>query len=831
MSWPLAGQAADYLANARGALQKGDLKTAQIELRNAVRADPQNASARYMLAQVQLELGDPAAAEQQAREAEARGYDKTQTTPLIGQALLTQNRPADLLRQFQPGGKNPKLDAEIMYDRGAAQIALGQIDDAGKSFAAAEQLNPASVRPWIAGARLALARQDKKAAEDQLGHALAADAKSVEARVLKAQLMAQDKDIPDAMKLLDAVVTDSPPAIPARLMRANLLIATNKMKEAQADDDAVLALLPQNVEGLYLKAVLLHQAGHDDDADTILTRLAPSFENMPRGYYVQALVKEGLHQFDLADDAATKFIAHEPADLGGAKLLARIQFERGRPDLAIDALNKVVAGGHADVQTFDVLARAYASLGQPQAGLDALQKAEAMAPDNVGILTQMSALLLQLDHPGEAMAKLEHAFKLAPQQPEVAEALFLAAIKTGDPDKATAALAEIRGAQGDTPLVQNLDGLLKLTRLDLPSARTVFEAILQKNPDFMPAKVNLARVLAMQGDQAGYEKMLSGILEKHPISEPALTMMTETLMSTGRQDAGLALIERAHAAAPKDARLTQSLGDFYIRAGKPQKALDLVTANSANGQPDPQLLGLQATAQIALKQTDQARTTLTRIVAEQPRNLAARRQLVALLVQAGDNEGARNLVKSGIAAMPNTYQLYLDYALIDLKASGIQTALATADGLYSQNRTFTEALALKGDLYMANNQPAEAVKAYQDAAATAPSATLAVRVAGALVKDGKLDEANKVLENWFAQHPEDLAVAGLLASLQINQQKYAAAKVTLQAILAKQPHDTGSLNNLAWVDQKLGTPEAKTLAEQAYSLGPSPRPRTPWAGS
>ena len=42
---------ADDLADARKAMQKGDLRAAQIDLRNAVRSDPQNAEAHYWLGQ------------------------------------------------------------------------------------------------------------------------------------------------------------------------------------------------------------------------------------------------------------------------------------------------------------------------------------------------------------------------------------------------------------------------------------------------------------------------------------------------------------------------------------------------------------------------------------------------------------------------------------------------------------------------------------------------------------------------------------------------------------------------------------------------------------
>jgi hypothetical protein len=103
--WPLAGHSTDYMAKARNALQKLDLKTAQIELRNAVRADPQNARARFLLARVQLQLGDPVAAEEQARQAQVRGYDPVLTTPLIGVA------PAQGRAIGSAGGPGPDQSA------------------------------------------------------------------------------------------------------------------------------------------------------------------------------------------------------------------------------------------------------------------------------------------------------------------------------------------------------------------------------------------------------------------------------------------------------------------------------------------------------------------------------------------------------------------------------------------------------------------------------------------------------------------------------------------------------------------------------------------------
>ena len=65
--WPSLVQAADYLDDAKRLLQKGDIRAAQIQLRNAVKSDPQNAEAHFQLARVSLELGDPVAAEREAQ--------------------------------------------------------------------------------------------------------------------------------------------------------------------------------------------------------------------------------------------------------------------------------------------------------------------------------------------------------------------------------------------------------------------------------------------------------------------------------------------------------------------------------------------------------------------------------------------------------------------------------------------------------------------------------------------------------------------------------------------------------------------------------------------
>src|SRR5579862_6443412 len=133
---------ADALSDAQAAMQKGDLRTARIDLQNAVDSDPQDADAHYWLGRVSLDLGDPVAAEREARAANDRGFDPHQAVPLLAQAMLAQEKFNDLLKEMQPTGNDAVLDASILVARGYAEFGLRDAGKAQAAFALAEQTAP-----------------------------------------------------------------------------------------------------------------------------------------------------------------------------------------------------------------------------------------------------------------------------------------------------------------------------------------------------------------------------------------------------------------------------------------------------------------------------------------------------------------------------------------------------------------------------------------------------------------------------------------------------------------------------------------------------------------
>jgi putative PEP-CTERM system TPR-repeat lipoprotein len=817
---PIAAHA-DYMSNARDSLKKGDLKSAQIDLRNAIRNDPQNAEAHFLLGRVSFELGDAVAAEREASAARDRGYDPNQAIPLLSQALLAQNKYQKVLDELKPDGRDPNLDAAILVSRGYALIGLKKTDEAQKAFSEAEQTAPNAVEPLLADARLSVAKADLAGAQAKIDQAIAAQPKSAQALLAKAQLLRLKNDGPGAMAVLDDLITTQPTVMQARLDRASLALAMRKNDQAKEDIETVLKGTPGSVQAIYLAAVMEAQAGHWPAADKDLEKISNFVPRIQRAYYLLAVVKEQLGLFEQAEDAARKYLTRFPNDLAAYKVLARVEFAKKRPDMVIEALSKVAASGKADAETYDLLGRAYTATGRSPDAVASFQKAQSMAPADVGLQTRLASARMASGDVDSAVGDLEHTLDLAPKAPAVAEALFFAALASGDMTRAGDALAKVKAAQGENDVTTNLSGLLLLAKTELPAAQTLFEDLVKKSPDFAAGKINLARVLAMRGDQPRAESLLAEVLAKSPAQEPALSMAIFYKMQNGRVAEATTLAEKAQAASPASPQIISTLGELYIRDGKPQKALDFVATLKPPVSNTVPVFSVKAAGFLALGQKKEARETYTELLKLDSAVEGARRQLVALQVDAGDFEAARGTLTAGIANSPKNFQYYEDMAMIDLKATGVEAALSTADRLINQDREFTDLAALRGDIYIAANRPNDAADEFLKAFQAHPSGLLVSRLTAANMRAGRIDTAVKVLTDWTSAHPDDLPALQRLGEIFIASSRYDEAAIYLEKLLDKKPYDAVSLNNLAWIYQQKGDARATETARKAYILAPS----------
>jgi len=816
-------QSHDYLSAARAAMARGDMHTAQIALRAMVRSRPQSAEAHYRLGVVQLQFGDPVAAEKEFKLAQAGGWNNRAVMPLLARAYLAQGRfkeVKDLAVEDLP----PEEAGPLLVTRAMAELGLKDVAQAKTTIAEAERLEPNAVEAPLTAARVALAANDPATADLKIDRALAINPRSVDALLLKGQLQHAHGNYEAAAAAFTAALAVTPDVVNLHLERANTLIALNQFQKAREDVDAVIKVDGRNPLANYFLTVLLAHAGDWQGADTALQNISPVISRFPRGEYFQALVKINLGQTAQATDAATKYVARSPTDIAGYKLLAGIYARSHQPQQMIPVLTKAMDAGLVDVELLELLSNAYIQTGQTPLALQTLDKAARLASDNSEVLERIAGIRLGIGDAGGAEVNLTRSLELTPNKTGLGEQLVMAALAAGDVDKADAELEKLRQQPNTEPAkIGNLLGLIRLERFDLDGARAAFEGALSADPTSTAARLNLAKVLAQQGRNADAEKLLLTLLNKEPANAPALAAISGILLAENKADQLVALMEAARKAVPGNIGLTVALADLLANTGETRKAYALIDALPKDQAGLPGVLIARARLQEALGMDREAQGTYRQELTGNPTDIETRRRLADLLVRAKDVDEAKAVLSRGLETSPGNALLLQTMVAIDFRVGGLDAGLATANELARNAANLPAARLLKGGLYMSVQRFADAVAAYQAELQTHPSSALTIATALAMQSAGRPADAQHVLQAWLLREPEDISAIRTLSSLDLQANRMADAEEHLKVVLAQQPNDPIALNNLAWIYQTRDDPRALPMAQKAYLLAPGPQ--------
>jgi putative PEP-CTERM system TPR-repeat lipoprotein len=814
---------ADPVTQAAARLDAGDPATARFLLLGVLRIRPTDSEAYWLLGRADLRLGDPVRAEHNLRQAGNFGIEAARLRRPLADALLAQRRSQEALDLLITDGAAPVDLPGILVARASGLEQLHDLQGAEVALKEAGRLAPNLIDVPLAAGRLALGQRDPARADREADHALLINGRSGAALLVKALAMEQRGQRPGALDLLTKAMAVDPKADQVRLERARMLLSAGRVAEARTAINALLTSEPTNVFAIYLKASVLIEEQKYADANSLLQTIQRFVPILPRGWYTVARVKLKLEQLEQAEEAVEKHLARTPDDVEGRKLKARIGLAAKRPGEALAALSEIAAAGTADAETFDLIGEAQAMAGRFAQELASFSRAAALAPNNPGILAHLGvARLLLGDGPG-AVEALEHSLKLVPEQLEVSKQLVVAAVISGRPDWAAIFLADLRQHGGETASVGQLDALLSMAQLNPADASVHLTRIATRYPDDSAIKLQLARVLLMQGQVHDAEAALAGVLAKEPAQTPALNLLIPLLERSGRVPRAAVVLEAARAAAPGNLNLTLMLSGLYTRAGDPAKALAVFSGEAAQRDTSPAMLLPRAAAELAASQPAVARKTYEELLRSAPGRPDVVERFAAFLVAQGALDEASRQLASGLVASPGNPELQRALVRLRYQAAGLDAALATADALRREPANLPTAALLRGDVLLAAGRQADAADAYQVELTKTPSSVLAMSAAAAANAAHGPISAVQLLRSWVDRHPDDLSAMAMLASMLEAAKKPEAAAGVLEALLAQQPGHTKSMNNLAWIYYELGDARAYPLALRAFLSTWSPQ--------
>lgn len=641
----------ELLNSARTAWAAGEMRTAEIHLKNLLQQDPSHVDARAMLGQAQLANGDAASAEASLRRAMELGADPAANHVQLLRSLFEQGKLAEVREAFQTGVGLPE-EAEV------EALAI------------------------VAGAERGLGAYD--AAEDHLLRAIAVGGQTTPLRTQLASTYFLGGRRPEAWLILAQALATDPNYVPALLLQGMAFGDEKLYAQARASLEAVLANLKGRThERDYSTALVLLvemelQQGAVEEAaahGTELSRVAPQ---LPVARYLRAKIDVTQGALDTARQQLETLVADAPQYWAAHTLLGSVASKQGRIGEAVSYLRTALTNSPGDRTARLLLADLYIRQGN---GGDA--RALLVGGDNAisdGALFALAAQESRLLGDAELAAAYFGRSEQGPAStPEEVIALTGMYINAGDAERAARLVDASALNQSDKQwLSQYVATLVHVSQGRIESAAQTAEALVATSPNALA--LTLRGIVALTAkDFARADDIFSNLVEQEPRNVEFLKYAGAVALARDDQARATAFFERVIGLVPNHAEATMGLAQVALRRGELARAEELI----AHVPDNADAFRLRGSIAMARGNAETAAAMMARAFATQPTADAAIQAYRAARTAGKTNPHAELMAWTARAPHDVPVNLVLgSYALeqgqLDLAIESFEAVLITA---------------------------------------------------------------------------------------------------------------------------------------------------------
>jgi putative PEP-CTERM system TPR-repeat lipoprotein len=812
--------AESLVAEARQYQQKGDNKSAIIQLKNALQKNPDNSDARYLLGTIYYASGDLKSSEKELRKAMTLGMSPDKVWPALGKTLMGLGAFQEILDDTKQMSEE-KPSPDILSLRGNAYLALGKGQEAKDSFELALRYKGGFADALIGLGGYSLLQKDVAAASGFAEQAISQNPENAEAWKFKANLLRLQGKAEPALAAYEQALKLRPDDSSAHIGKAALEIASGQFDAARSDVDAARKETPSSLVVVYTQALLDFRQGKPANAlESLQQVLRAAPDHMP-SLLMAGAVQYSLGSMPQAEHYLKKYLEKDPSNPYARKLLASTLLKSRQTQSAIDVLSPALQDSQNDPQLFALAGESYMQAGDFAKAEEYFAKASALAPNAAGLHSALGLSKLALGENDLAIAEMDKAVTLDVKSPKAAITLVLTHLRLRQYDQAVAAAKTIQKERPNDPLGYNLEGAAYVGKSDVASARTCFEKAHSIDPVNLPAVVNLARLDVLEKKPGEAKKRLEALLDKDKKNVLAMSALAGLAQAQGDTKEATQWLERASSENPDAVQPAETLAIHYLRIGEKEKALAIAQKLEGSNPQNPDVLDLLAQAQFANGDKTAALETYNKIAAIRPDSALAQFRIASVYVAMHNDTAATEALNRALALQPAYLDAQLALIAVEVRKQDYDGALSITRQIEKKNGKSPLGYLVEGDVLMAQKKAPLAVKAYEQAFALGKSGSVIVKLHAALTRAGKAKEANSRLAQWLKEHPADIGSRVYLAETDLAEKQNKAAIEQFQAILQQEPKNVVALNDLAWAYQQEKDARALDYAEQANEIAPN----------
>ncbi|SEL80049.1 putative PEP-CTERM system TPR-repeat lipoprotein [Colwellia chukchiensis] len=810
--------AQDHIVKAKQAIEKSQFSTVEIELKNALKIDANNAEARFLLGKYYLSQGSALEAIKELEKAQALGYLDNKLTPALARAYLLADDNESVLALADTEQLPQELKVEFLAYKTLAAIRAQQINPARQASEQALSLMPGSIFAILSQAYLALYDQDLDKAEALTAKIDAIDDSNPEVVMLAAQVASAQEDFLTASKHYKRYEVLQPNARIVYLLIADSLLKAKKYNEAEKYADIILKLIPGQPLANYVKAMARFVSKDFQIAVELAEKAMQSNFNSAQVRLVAGVSSYYLSNFEKAHrhlSAIEKFLVPEhPAK----KMLIVSQFQLGLIDDLTYALDSFSPQSHEDEKFLSALSFNLYSVGATREAKKFAEKSATNPKDSTAIANARHGMLKLLMNDPSGVDDLELALETDPDLKGAEIAIAFAALQSGKLDKALELAEKWQAKHPENAGSYNMLAAVYIAQQQIDLAKQALDTSLSKEQDNLFALTELAKLNFLADNKKRARELAQRAVDKFPDNPKALRYY----YAVQADEKALAQIKQAYEKHVDNIDLTLLYIDALIKSD------DLMQA-----------LAVSNTIDNSVKTPKKAWLQRINIYKQQGNDL----QLITTIekwLQANPYHIEPVLLASDYYVMQRQFEKalqYLDKALLNyhqddllLKLVKLQLLLDTAN-TYEAKKLYQDAQfqdlrpelrsGLAGRIALLEKDYARAVEKLAPFYQAYPMSPNAILLSIAHRGNKQPEQANKVLQQHLENNTQDDRVRMMLAN---NYLLTAPEKAIdeYEKLMLSQSDNVIIANNLAWLTMENGQyKKALEYAEIAYKLDPS----------
>ena len=459
-----------------------------------------------------------------------------------------------------------------------------------------------------------------------------------------------------------------------------------------------------------------------------------------------------------------------------------------------------------------------------KAGESAFRKALELHPDFApGHLALINLHFAEGDI-GKVKSQLAQMQSLLPNNPSTLYVAALVAYRTGEFSQARELSQRLLLGSPDNLAALLLSGTVQAQMGSLILAESHFAKALQVNPQFYPARVNLAQVYLRLGQAAKALDTLKPLLGRDgPASAQANALAGDAELRLGNTEAAEASFRRASALDPSNDRVGTALALSRLSRGEANAAfsdLAMLSGKSKDGVANQAIV----TARLRRGELNAALAAADAMTAKQPKSASAFALKGRVHLARGDLAGARAAFDEALRLDPALFDATSNLANIDVAEGKPAAARQRLEAsIKSDLQNVYPRLALAKLQVRLGTSPEELRTTLDDSIRLAPGvAEPRLMLFDALLRRRQFKEALEQARQALSTMPNDAVVLEAVGRVQLQAGEGDQALSTFRRLAGLLPDSDVPYVRLGEAYRRSGQQEAAEAAyKQAIDIRPS----------